>query len=69
VVVDPASNRLQLLDPFAKWTGGDIIGAQVLPSSCARPSASLPVVSGMSISQFVFWENLLRSWLPMVRTV
>jgi hypothetical protein len=30
VVVDPASNRLQLLEPFSTWDGGDIIGAQVL---------------------------------------
>ena len=29
VVVDPASNRLQLLAPFSKWNGGDIEGAQV----------------------------------------
>ena len=30
VSVDPASNRLQLLEPFTKWRGSDISGAQVL---------------------------------------
>lgn len=30
VVVDPASTRLQLLAPFARWDGGDIDGAAVL---------------------------------------
>lgn len=30
VVVDPKSNRLQLLEPFSKWDGGDITDAQVL---------------------------------------
>lgn len=30
VVVDPASNRLQLLTPFPKWDGGDLTGAKVL---------------------------------------
>lgn len=30
VVVDPTSNRLQLLEPFTKWDGRDIEGAQVL---------------------------------------
>jgi len=30
VVVDPASNRLQLLEPFAKWDGNDLTNAAVL---------------------------------------
>jgi len=30
VKVDPASQRLQLLEPFAKWDGGDVKGAAVL---------------------------------------
>lgn len=32
MVVDPASNRLQLLEPFTKWNGGDITDAQVRPA-------------------------------------
>jgi aconitate hydratase len=30
VIVDPESDRLQLLEPFAAWDGKDITGAQVL---------------------------------------
>ena len=30
VAVDPASQRLQLLEPFARWDGGDVEGAAVL---------------------------------------
>ena len=30
VVVDPASKRLQLLEPFSKWDGGDLKDMTVL---------------------------------------
>ncbi len=30
VIVDPASNRLQLLDPFQPWEGKDLIGLKLL---------------------------------------
>lgn len=30
VVVNPESNRLQLLEPFAPWDGNDIVGAKLL---------------------------------------
>lgn len=47
VVVNPTSSRLQLLEPFNKWNGSDIIGAQVRPSPM-----SLLDVAFMSV-QFV----------------
>ena len=46
VVVDPKSNRLQLLAPFSQWDGGDIVDAQV----CLHPRwdapSSAPSVAG-----------------------
>jgi len=41
--VDPNSQRLQLLAPFAKWDGGDVNNAAVLIKAKAR-GAALPLL-------------------------
>lgn len=41
--MDPKSNRLQLLEPFSKWDGGDISDAQVWPLRFGRPPPTPPL--------------------------
>ena len=50
VVVDPQSNRLELLAPFSKWNGSDIEGAQVRPTVLASSETYCTACGSLGIS-------------------
>ena len=48
VSVDPASQRLQLLAPFAKWDGKDVTGVRFCPLRPPRPPPSSALLTRFS---------------------
>lgn len=63
VMVDPASERLQLLEPFKPWSGGDLIGLRLLIKAAGKCTTDHISMAGPWLRYRGHLENISNNLL------